>query len=304
MIFIVIIINFIVIHLAPGNPVYVLAGQVPSQEFLNALEAKFGLDKPLHVQLGIYLWSVLHGDLGYSYLRSESVTSLIFERFPATLLLIFTAMIIALLTGIFLGVVASRKPYSLSDGLATSVGSLGVSIPTFWLGQILLILFAVYIQLFPVGGMRTLVGNMTAAESVLDILHHLCLPAITLAMFHLAFITRLTRSSMREILDEDFMVTARSKGLGDRAILYRHALRNALLPVVTYAGLNTGVLFAGAILTETVFSWPGMGTLLYQSLQLRDYPVILGIFVMVSVAVIAANLMVDILYLILDPRIR
>jgi len=304
LIFVVITINFIIIHTAPGDPTYILLGETATKEFVEAMRARFGLDKPLYLQYTIYVSHVVQGDLGYSLLKSQSVGALITERLPATLLLIFSAMCISVLVGVFLGVTASKKPYSLRDNLATGVALFGVSTPTFWLGQMLLIAFAIYLGLFPVSGMKTLRIELTGLENILDIVQHLALPAVTLAAFHLAFIARLTRASMLEVLSQDFIITARSKGLDDRAVTYRHGLRNALLPVTTYVGLSIGILFAGAILTETVFGWPGMGSLLYDSLRSRDYPVLMGVFIFVSVMVIVSNLVVDILYGFLDPRIR
>ena len=304
LIFVVITINFIIVHTAPGDPTYILLGETATKEFVDAMRAKFGLDKPLYMQYIIYLSHVIQGDLGYSLLKSESVGALIMERLPATLLLIFSAMCISVLVGVFLGVTASKKPYSLRDNLATGVALFGVSTPTFWLGQMLLIAFAIYLGLFPVSGMKTIRIELRGLENVFDIVQHLVLPAVTLAAFHLAFIARLTRASMLEVLGQDFIITARSKGLDDRAVTYRHGLRNALLPVTTYVGLSIGILFAGAILTETVFGWPGMGSLLYDSLRSRDYPVLMGVFIFVSVMVIVSNLVVDILYSFLDPRIR
>lgn len=304
LIFIVITINFVIVHTAPGDPTYILLGEAATKEFVEAMRARFGLDKPLYMQYLLYVSRVVQGDLGYSILRAQSVSSLIMERLPATLLLIFSAMCISILVGIFLGVTASKKPYSLRDNFATGIALFGVSTPTFWLGQMLLIALAIYAGLFPVTGLKNLRIELMGLDYVLDVLHHLALPAITLAAFHLAFITRLTRASMLEVLGQDFIVTARAKGLDDRAVTYGHGLRNALLPVTTYAGLSIGLLFAGAIMTESVFAWPGMGTLLYDSLRLRDYPVLLGIFIFVSVMVVVSNLVVDILYGFLDPRIR
>jgi peptide/nickel transport system permease protein len=304
LIFVVITINFLIVHTAPGDPTHILLGEATTKEFVEAMRARFGLDKPLYMQYFLYISSVVQGDLGYSLLRAQSVSALIMERLPATLLLIFSAMLISVIAGIFLGVTASKKPYSLRDNIATSIALFGVSTPTFWLGQMLMIALAIYAGLFPVTGLRTLRIELLGLDNVLDILHHLALPAITLALFHLAFITRLTRASMLEVLGQDFIVTARAKGLDDQTVTYRHGLRNALLPVTTYTGLSIGLLFAGAIMTETVFAWPGMGTLLYDSLRLRDYPVLLGIFIFVSVMVIVSNLVVDVLYSYLDPRIR
>jgi ABC-type dipeptide/oligopeptide/nickel transport system permease component len=304
LLFAVITINFLIIHTAPGDPTYILLGETATPEFVQAMRARFGLDKPLYLQYFYYISQIVQGDLGFSVLRAQTVSSLILERLPATLVLIFAAMAISTSVGLFLGVTASRQPYSTRDNIATGIALFGVSTPTFWLGQVLLIVFAIYAGLFPTSGMTDIRLQLTGFELVLDIARHLLLPAITLAAFHLAFITRLTRASMLEVLSQDYIITARSKGLDDRTVVYRHGLRNALLPVTTYVGLSVGLLFGGAILTETVFGWPGMGSLLYDSLRLRDYPVLLGIFIFIAVMVVIADLIVDVLYGVLDPRIR
>jgi len=304
LLFVTITINFIIIKSAPGDPTHVLLGETANEEFIQAMRAKFGLDKPLYVQYITYVSRVVQGDLGYSLLKSQSVTSLILGRFPATVLLVSTSMFIAILLGILLGVAASKRPYSLIDNLASGISVFGVSTPTFWFGQMLLIVFAIYLGLFPVAGMTTAKAELTGLEYLLDVVHHLALPASALAAFHLGFVTRLTRASMLEVLGQDFIVTAYSKGLNDRTVTYKHALRNALLPVTTYTGVSFAMLFAGAVLIETVFSWPGMGRLLYDSLRMRDYPVVLGIFVFISLIVTISNILVDVIYGVLDPRIR
>jgi peptide/nickel transport system permease protein len=301
--FTVIIITFLLVHLAPGDPTYILAGQVNDPEFIKAVRHRFGLDKPLYVQLLIYIENVLKGDLGYSYFRSESVSSLILSRIPATFLLILTAMFIVSLVGVFLGTIAAAKRGWI-DAIISVLSLIGVSIPYFWLGLLMLIIFSLNLNLFPTGGMTSLTTTYQGIYYYLDILYHLFLPATTLAIFNIAYVTRVTRGNVLEVLTQDFIITARSKGLPERRVIFRHALRNALIPVVTFIGFNTGVLLVGAILTETIFSWPGMGLLLYNSLQLRDYPVMLGIFIYGALIIIIINLIVDILYNILDPRIR
>jgi len=301
--FTIIIITFLLVHLAPGDPTYILAGQVNDPEFIKAVRHRFGLDKPLYVQLLIYIENVLKGDLGYSYFRSESVSSLILSRIPATFLLILTAMFIVSLVGVFLGTIAAAKRGWI-DAIISVLSLIGVSIPYFWLGLLMLIIFSLNLNLFPTGGMTSLTTTYQGIYYYLDILYHLFLPATTLAIFNIAYVTRVTRGNVLEVLTQDFIITARSKGLPERRVIFRHALRNALIPVVTFIGFNTGVLLVGAILTETIFSWPGMGLLLYNSLQLRDYPVMLGIFIYGALIIIIINLIVDILYNILDPRIR
>ncbi|MBS7649083.1 ABC transporter permease [Candidatus Bathyarchaeota archaeon] len=303
LIFVIVIVTFLLVHMAPGDPTYILVGEISDEEFIRAARARLGLDKPLHEQLLIYLCNVLRGDLGYSYLRSETVSNLVLSRIPATLLLVFTAMFISAIVGIILGTIAAARRGAIDISLST-LSLVGISIPYFWLGQIILILFAVTLGLFPTGGMISLRANYQGIYYVLDVLHHLALPAATLAVFNIAYTTKITRGGVLEALTQDYIITARSKGIPERRVLFRHALRNALIPVVTYTGLNVGALLVGAILTETVFSWPGMGSLLYDSIRLRDYPVVLGIFIYGSIMVITANLIIDILYGFLDPRIR
>lgn len=303
LIFCVIIVIFLLVHLAPGDPTYILVGEYGDEEFIRAAKARLGLDKPLYEQFLIYISNVFKGDLGYSYLRSEHVSTLILNRIPATLLLVLTAMFISALIGIILGTIAAARK-GIVDISVSIISLIGVSIPYFWLGQIILIIFAVMLGLFPIGGMVSVRMEYRGIYYILDILHHLVLPATTLAVFNIAYTTKITRGSVLEALTQDYVITARSKGIPERRVIFRHALRNALIPVVTYTGLNTGALLVGAILTETVFAWPGMGSLLYDSIRLRDYPVILGIFIYGSIIVIIANFIVDILYGVLDPRIR
>lgn len=299
----IVIVTFLLVHMAPGDPTYILVGEISNEEFIRAARARLGLDKPLHEQLLIYICNVLRGDLGYSYLRSETVSNLVLSRIPATLLLVLTAMIISAIIGVILGTIAAARRGVIDVSLST-LSLFGISIPYFWLGQIFLIVFAVTLGLFPTGGMISLRANYQGIYYFLDVMHHLALPATTLAVFNIAYTTKITRGGVLEALTQDYIITARSKGIPERRVLFRHALRNALIPVVTYTGLNIGTLLVGAILTETVYSWPGMGSLLYDSIRLRDYPVVLGIFIYGSIMVITANLIVDILYGFLDPRIR
>jgi len=303
MILVVIIVTFLLVRLAPGDPTYILVGEVADESFVKAMREKLGLDRPLYDQFIIYISNVFRGDLGYSYLRSESVAKLIVERIPATLLLVLTAMFISALVGIIVGTIAAARRGAVDLTLST-LSIIGISIPYFWLGQIILIVFAVWLGIFPLGGMVSVGYEYQGLQYFLDVLYHLTLPAMTLAIFNIAFTTKITRGSVLEALTQDYIVTARAKGIPESRVVFRHALRNALIPVVTYTGFNTGVLLVGAILTETVFAWPGMGSLLYDSIRLRDYPVVLGIFNYGSIIVILANLIVDVLYGIIDPRIR
>ncbi|MCL7384171.1 MAG: ABC transporter permease [Thaumarchaeota archaeon] len=303
MILAVIIVTFLLVRLAPGDPTYILVGEVGDESFVRAARERLGLDKPLYEQFVIYISNVFRGDLGYSYLRSESVAKLIVERIPATLLLVLTAMFISALIGIIAGTIAAAKK-GAADLTLSTLSIVGISIPYFWLGQIILIIFAVWLGVFPLGGMISVGHEYQGLQYFIDVIYHLTLPAMTLAIFNIAFTTKITRGSVLEALTQDYILTARAKGIPESRVVFRHALRNALIPVVTYTGFNTGVLLVGAILTETVFAWPGMGSLLYDSIRLRDYPVVLGIFIYGSMIVILANLLVDILYGILDPRIR
>jgi ABC-type dipeptide/oligopeptide/nickel transport system permease component len=303
LIFWVIVINFVITHLAPGDPVIFLAGQYEATpEYIETMRREFGLDKPLVTQLGIYLFKVAQGDLGYSTRFQQPVLELILSRLPATFLLMGTGLVLGALVGVFLGVVYTRRS-AFSENAAVLAAIAGHSMPTFWVGQILLIIFSLHLGLFPAQGMISLRVRETGFGAVWDVLHHLVLPALTYATYHLTLIFRITRAKMLEVLSQDYIITARGKGLDRRAILYRHALPNAILPVVTIIGVNVGFMLAGSVLTETVFAWPGMGRLMYEAVLARDYPVLLGIFVVTSVMVLVANLITDIIYAVMDPRV-
>jgi len=223
---------------------------------------------------------------------------------PATLLLMGVAILYATIFGALFGVISSRRQYSATDNFFTLVSLIGYSMPVFWLGQILLILFGLQFPILPAQGLESLRESYTGFARALDILHHLVLPAFTLGLGYLAVDVRFTRASMIEVMSQDYIRTARAKGLSERAVFYKHALRNALIPLVTITGLNFGFLLAGAVLTETVFAWPGLGRLMYDSIYSRDYPVLMGMFVVISLMVIVVNLITDIVYSVLDPRIR
>jgi peptide/nickel transport system permease protein len=302
--FLVVVFNFLLIHMAPGDPVQLLAGEAASPEYVARIRAEFGLDQPIHRQLLVYLGKVLQGDLGRSFQFRQPVASLIVSRIPATLLLMLTALVVAVIVGVGLGLLASGRPDSWVDQTARLVSLLGFSVPIFWLGQMLLLLFALWLAWLPVQGMRSLREPKTGLAGVLDVLRHLVLPAVSFAFYNIALFSRLTRGAMVTILQEDFIRTARAKGLNERRIFLGHALRNALLPLVTVIGANVGLLLVGSVLTETVFGWPGLGRLMYEALYARDYPVLMGLFLFVSVAVVLANLATDLSYARLDPRIR
>lgn len=301
----IVVVNFCLIHLAPGDPIISLVGEFQtSEEYIESVRKQYGLDQPLFVQLFIYIRNILKGDFGYSFSFKQPVLHVILDRVPATLLLMIVTILFSTLLGVILGVVSSRRQYSKTDNLVTLISLIGYSIPVFWLGQILLIGLSLKVPLFPAQGMESLRETYTGIAYVVDVLHHLVLPAFALGLSYLAINTRFTRASMLEVLGQDYVRTARAKGLSERKVIYKHALRNALLPLVTLTGLNFGFLLAGAVLTETVFAWPGLGRLMYDSIYTRDYPVLMGMFIFISAMVIVVNLITDIFYSVLDPRIR
>jgi peptide/nickel transport system permease protein len=299
-------INFLIIHAAPGDPITYLYGASAdvSAEQMDRLRAQLGLDRPLYVQFAFYMRNLLGGDLGFSVINRKPVLDLILERVPATVVLMSAAFVFSVLAGALWGVMSAVRARTSIDYAATVVSLFGYSMPTFWLGLILILVFSLQLDWFPTMGMVTLGADRTGFAALLDVLHHLVLPTITLGTFYVATYARLTRSSMLEILGQEFITAAWAKGLPGRAIYYKHALRNALLPVITIVGLQIGFMFAGAVLTETIFAWPGMGSLTYQAILQRDYALLMGLFLIVSVGVILMNLVTDLLYTLVDPRIR
>ncbi|WP_219216745.1 ABC transporter permease [Variovorax boronicumulans] len=302
----VVVLNFLLVHAAPGDPVETIAGASGgmSTEMVAQLRSQYGLDKPLYVQLGVYLGKVLSGDLGYSYFFNLPVSEMILERVPATLLLVLSAVLWAFVAGTTLGVLSARKPNGLLSQFITVLSMVGFAAPVFWMGIMLMILFASVFPILPVSGMRAADASDSGLAGVLDVLHHLVLPTVSLGLVYLAQYSRLARSAMLDVLGADYIRTARAKGLADRVVLYKHALRNALLPVVTVLGLQFGNVLAGAILVETVFNWPGLGRLAFDSVLRRDYPTILGVLLFSSVVVIVMNLVTDLCYRLIDPRIK
>lgn len=303
-VFVIIVLNFVLIRAAPGDPLDVLTGQMETTEaFLAQLRAEYGLDQPLTTQLWLYLTKVVQGDLGYSLRFRQDVTTLILSRLPATLLLMGTALVVSSIFGILLGVIAARRPYSMTDNTVTLIALAGYSMPVFWLGQILLLIFALQLAWFPVQGMYSLRAPQEGWGRVLDLMRHLALPALTYSVYHLTLIYRLTRVKMQETLALDYITTARAKGLPEGRVAWGHALPNAMMPIVTVIGLNFGFMLAGSVLTETVFAWPGLGRLLYEAIMARDYQVLLGLFTVLSIMVILANVITDVIYALIDPRV-
>ena len=302
----VIILNFGMMHLAPGDVADSISQSMggADEEVLNEIRATYGLDRPFIVQLGSYIGKVIRFDLGYSFFYTQPVSQLIFQRLPATLLLVLTAQFVALIVGVFLGVYSAQRPNGLSSHFVSFFALFGYSAPVFWSGLLLLIGFSLHIQWFPVAGMRdvTIEGNFL--EEAIDIIRHMVLPVITLASIFLALYSRLSRATMMEVLGSDYIRTAKSKGLTDREIIYKHALKNSLSPVITLAGLQFSAVVSGAILVESVFSWPGLGTLAFESIIARDTPTILGILFFSALVVIVGNLLTDLALRLVDPRVR
>jgi peptide/nickel transport system permease protein len=299
-------INFVIIRAAPGDPITYLYGSSAEvcAEQMHRLREQLGLTQPLYIQYVLYLRQLLRGDLGYSVINRKPVLDLIRERIPATVVLMSAAFAFSVIVGGLWGVVSAVKARTQIDYWITIASLFGYSMPTFWLGLLLILVFSLQLGWFPTMGMTTLGGERPGLAGLVDVLHHLVLPTITLGTFYLATYARLIRATMLEVLGQEFITTAWSKGLPARVVYYKHALRNALLPVITIAGLQIGFMFAGAVLTETIFAWPGMGGLTYQAILQRDYALLMGLFLMVSVCVIFMNLVTDLLYTFIDPRIR
>jgi peptide/nickel transport system permease protein len=300
----VLLVTFVLIHRAPGDPVSILAGEHTTPEHQAFIRERFGLDRPPLERLFFYVTRIAQGDFGYSYASGRPVIAEIVGRMPSTVLLIVSALLLSALGGLVLGVLASCRPASTLDVAISACCIVFHSIPVFWLGQLLLLFMALSLDLFPVQGMISVRRELTEFPYLVDLLHHLALPAITLALHHLALIARVTRASMVEVLAEEFIQTARAKGLHEGLVLVKHALRNALVPIVNVVGTELGVLFAGAVLTETVFGWPGLGRLLFDAALSRDYPLLLGMFLLITAGVIVANLLSDLTCACLDPRVK
>lgn len=302
----VVILNFILIHSAPGDPAEVIAGEMGgvTQELLDDIRHQYGLDKPLYQQVTIYVAKIAAGNLGYSFYFNEPVTKLIAQRLPATILLVVAALFLAVIVGVFLGVISAQKPKGLFNSFVTIFALIGYAAPVFWTGIMLILAFAFYLPIFPINGMYDVADPKTGFAYVFDVLRHLVLPATSLAILNAAQYSRLSRASMIDTLNADFIRTARAKGLSEKVVVFKHALRNALLPVVTMVGLQFGHLFAGAVLVETVFGWPGLGRLVFESILRRDYPTLLGILFFSALLVMSANIATDFVYRLIDPRIR
>jgi peptide/nickel transport system permease protein len=297
-------ISFILIKAAPGDPAVLLGGEGATPQYLQTIRQEYGLNLPIEQQLVIYFEHLLTGNLGFSVTYNQPVAEVIFGRLVNTVLLVGSAFVFSLVLGILLGLVSASKPYSLRDRVISAISLLLYSTPVFVTGLVLIYLFVIKIRLFPAGGMFTIGSQNNLLTFIPSLLYHMILPMLTLSTFFLATYILLTRSGVIESMNSNYVMMARAKGAGERRVLISHALKNALLPVVTVASIQLGLIVTGAILTENIFSWPGVGSLLIQAVDYRDYALVTGIFVITAISVAAANLAADIIYGVIDPRIK
>jgi peptide/nickel transport system permease protein len=317
-VFAVSVIIFLLIRLAPGDPAITMAGEHASAEALARMRTEWGLNRPLIVQYVVWLRHALRGDFGQSILTHQSVLVELVQRFPNTLELSVFAMTFATIIGVFAGIVSAVKRYSFFDYTSMIIALFGVSMPIFWLAIMLIMIFGVGLDLLPTGGRLGVMYSITPITHLylldsllefrfpafLDALKHLILPSLALGTIPMAFVARITRSSMLDVMSQDYIRTARSKGLDEKAVIIKHALRNALIPILTASGTEFAGLMGGAVLTETIFSWPGLGTYIVQAVSARDYPAVQGAVIFVALVIALINLIVDIFYSYVDPRIR
>lgn len=299
----VVLLSFVLIHLAPGDPVFALAGEHGDAAYYAFMRARFGLDRPIPERLLTYAGRVARGDFGVSYVHGRAVSAVIAERLPATLMLTATALFLSTGAGLAVGLLTGRRPHGPLDTWASTVVLAFYATPVFWTGQLAVLLLAFGLGMFPVQGMGA-AGGVAGLRGLADLAHHLLLPALVLAAQETAAVARLTRSGLMEELSRDHIRTARAKGLTERAVLVRHALPRALVPVAALVSARAGHLVTGAVIVETVFGWPGAGRLLLSALQTRDTPILLGLFFVGSLFVVAANLAADVFQAALDPRVR
>ena len=301
----IVIATFLIIHLVPGDPIQALVGDFPTPPgYAEQVRKDFGLDQPLATQLWRYLVNLSQGNLGFSFSNRQPVLNLVLDRAQYTLLIMIPALTVASLLGVIMALAAAPRAGGLFDSGITALSVAGFSIPVFWLGQILMLVFAIQLSWLPAQGMVSARASLTGLAWTRDVIWHMVLPIFSITSFYVAIVARVARASVLEALSQDFVLTARAKGLSRRTVLWRHVLPNAMIPVVTVIGYNFGHSLTGAILVETVFAWPGLGNLFITSIGNRDYPVLLGIFLITAIAVVIANLMTDIVYAVLDPRVR
>ncbi|WP_334129631.1 ABC transporter permease [Sneathiella sp.] len=298
--------NFLLLQLVPGDAVDVIAGEAgaATPEYMQQLRELYGLDKPVYMQLISYITQLMQFDLGYSFRYNMPVSELLLDRLLSTLLLMGVALFLAILLGNILGILSARKINGWFDSIVAVLALVAFATPLFWSGLMAIILFSATLGWLPSGGIETIGANYTGWDRVLDVGKHMVMPVMSLVLYFTAVYTRLMRASMLEVLGQDFITTARAKGLSEKIVIFKHALRNALLPVITMIGLQMGALIGGSVLVETVFSWPGIGRLAYEAVFQRDVNVLLGILFISSVVVLVANILVDIAYVLVDPRVE
>jgi peptide/nickel transport system permease protein len=311
------VIVFLMLHITPGDPAELLLGERATEASIQAMREHLGLNKPLYVQYEMFLARLLQGDLGETIWTRQQVWTEVKQRFPATIELSVAAMMISCFFGMLFGIISATKQYSIFDYVSMLGALIGVSMPIFWLGLVLMLIFSLHLGWLPVSGRLTIgvdldtITNFYLLDAILtrnwaalrDALRHLILPAVTLSTIPLAIVARMTRSSMLDVLRQDYIKTAKAKGLSQRMVIFKHALRNALIPVVTTIGLQFGILLGGAILTETIFAWPGVGKWMYDAVSQRDYMVIQGGTLFIATIFVVINLVVDLLYAVINPRI-
>ena len=300
------VMNFLLIRAAPGDPASLLAGEsgAADEVFMQQLRQRFDLDKPIPTQLLTYLGKLAQGDLGVSYRQQQPVLDLILERLAATLLLTGSAFLLSLALGVTLGVWASTRVGTWKDSAISVLSTLFYATPLYWLALLAVLVFAVWLPWLPAFGYQSVGAGYQGLARMLDIAHHLVLPTLVLSMYYMAIYARMTRASMLEVANQDFVKTARAKGLSPGRVLRAHVLRNALLPVVTLAGLQAGAMVGGAVLIEMVFAWPGIGRLLFEALVQRDYSLLLGTFLVTAALAVSFNVITDLVYTLVDPRIE
>ena len=281
---------FMILNLSPGDVATMIAGEGADAETIEAIRHEYGLDRPLLVQYGSYMWDILHGDMGRSYINNRDVFTSIMEVFPNTAKLAFWALVVSIAIALPIGIISAIRQYSIFDNIGMVIALLGVSMPGFWLGLMLIMAFSLYLGILPSGG-------MSGWQSYI-------LPAITMGAGNAALVTRMTRSSMLEVIRQDYIRTAQAKGVPRKTVIVKHALRNSLIPVVTVVGLQFGTMLGGATITETVFSWPGIGRLIVNAIQSKDTPLVMGGVIMLTITFTIMNLLVDLLYAFIDPRIK
>lgn len=300
----ILVITFVIIHVAPGDPVDAVASGNGDEAYYTFMREKFGLDRPMWAQFRTYVGNILSGDLGVSFAQGQSVSALIWDRLPSTLLLMGSALVVSSIGGIALGLLAAKRPFRFFDLGISTAALVGYALPVFWLAQLALLYLAFRAGWFPIQGMTDARADYTGWAHYRDVAYHLVLPSLVLAVSEVALVARVARTGLIQQNGADYVRTAKSKGLSANRALLRHALPNAMLPVVTVIGGRVGSLFSGAVLVETVFGWPGMGRLLVQASENRDHPVLLGLILVVAFSVVIANLLTDLVYAWIDPRIR